>query len=271
MQGWPRFIPTADKIAYLNQLLKVGFDVLDFGSFVSPKAIPQLADTAEVLAGLDLSGSATRLLAIVANLRGATTAVAYDEIACLGFPFSISETFQRRNTNKSIAESLKEVEEIQALCAARGKDLVIYISMGFGNPYGDAYNAEVAIEWFRRLRAIGIGTIAMADTVGLADPEKIAYIYDNLMAEFPMVDIGAHFHSAPWSWEEKVATAYAHGCRRFDSALKGIGGCPMAEDDLVGNIATENLVAWAEGQGIPLSLDKAALGMAMQMADKIFI
>jgi len=271
MQGWPHFIPTEKKAAYLNQLLKVGFDVLDFGSFVSAKAIPQLADTKEVIPKLDMTGTKTKLLAIIANTRGAEDAVQYDEVSYLGFPFSISETFQLRNTNKTIAESLKQVEDIQQLCVARGKKLVIYISMGFGNPYGDEYSAEIAIRWFDRLTRMGIDIIAMADTVGVANPQTIAYIYSKLIPEFPQIEIGAHFHSAPQSWEEKIQTAWDNGCKRFDSSLKGIGGCPMAEDELVGNIATENIVRWAAEKNIPLDLDKEAFGLAMRMATEIFI
>lgn len=271
MQGWAHFIPTEKKITYLNQLLKVGFDVLDFGSFVSSKAIPQLADTKDVVRKLDLSNTNTKLLAIIANTRGAEEAVQYDEITYLGFPFSISETFQRRNTNKTIAESLKQVEEIQNLCLARGKKLVIYISMGFGNPYGDEYNAQTAINWFKRLNDMGIDIIAMADTVGVANPETIAYIYKNLIPEFPSVEIGAHFHSTVQTWEEKIQAAYDNGCLRYDSSLKGIGGCPMAEDELVGNIATENIVQWANQKNITLSLDMEAFSQSMVMANEVFV
>lgn len=271
MQGWPHFIATADKIRYLNALLRVGFDVLDFGSFVSPKAIPQMADTREVLAGLDLSQTKTKLLAIVANTRGAEEAVAFDAINYLGFPFSISETFQQRNTNKSIAESLAQVEEIQHLCIAHQKELVVYISMGFGNPYSDAYSAAVAIEWVEKLAGLGIKTMAMSDTVGQAVPENIAYIYEQLIPQFPELSIGAHFHSTASTWEEKIQQAYTSGCTRFDSALKGIGGCPMAADQLTGNIATENLIWWADRQGIPLNIDRAAFTEAMQIAGELFI
>lgn len=271
MQGWAHFIPTEKKISYLNQLLKVGFDVLDFGSFVSAKAIPQLADTKEVVRRLDMTATKTKLLAIIANTRGAEEAVQYDEITYLGFPFSISETFQLRNTNKTIAESLKQVEEIQQLCIARNKKLVIYISMGFGNPYGDAYNAETAISWFKKLNDMGVEIIAMADTVGVANPETISYIYRNLIPEFPGVEIGAHFHSAASTWEEKIQAAYDNGCTRYDSSLKGIGGCPMAEDELVGNIATENMLQWADAKNIPLQLDREAFAKAMVMSNEVFI
>lgn len=270
MQGWGRFIPTPEKADYLNSLLRVGFDVLDFGSFVSPKAIPQMADTKEVIPKLDMSGSHTRLLAIVANLRGAQDAVQYDEIHYLGFPFSISETFQLRNTNKTIAESLKEVEAIQNLCVQSGKELVVYISMGFGNPYGDPYDAETAIMWVSKLHQLGIRIISLADTVGVADPDTISYIFGHLVPEFKDVTIGAHFHSTPEKWEEKIAAAWRAGCRRFDSALKGIGGCPMADNDLVGNIATENITAWCGQQNIPIRLNEEAFNEALSKAAHVF-
>ena len=270
MQGWPHFIPTQQKAAYLNTLLRVGFDVLDFGSFVSPKAIPQMADTREVIPQLQLDGSRTKLLAIIANTRGAEEAAQYDEIHYLGFPFSISETFQLRNTNKTIAESLAQVADIQELCTRRGKELVIYISMGFGNPYGDDYSAEVAIGWVRKLAAMGIRTVAMADTVGVATPETIRYIFSRLVPEFRDITIGAHFHSTPDTWEEKIATAYAAGCLRFDSALKGIGGCPMAKDELVGNIATENILGWCDRQEIAVQIDREAFAAALQQAAALF-
>ena len=271
MQGWKHFIPTADKVNYLNALLKVGFDVLDFGSFVSAKAIPQLADTKEVIPQLDLSNTKTKLLAIIANTRGAEEAVQYNEISYLGFPFSISETFQIRNTNKTIAQSLVQVEEIQNLCVKHGKELVIYISMGFGNPYGDEYNAAVAIDWVGKIAALGVKTIAMSDTVGVAKPDTISYIFSHLVPEFKGVSIGAHFHSSPYSWEEKVQAAYDNGCVRFDSAINGIGGCPMAEDELVGNLATENILGWCDAKGIALNLDRPAFNHAMQLASGIFI
>jgi len=271
MQGWEHFIPTALKIEYLQSLLKVGFDVLDFGSFVSPKAIPQLADTADVLAALDLTDTKTKLLAIIANTRGAEDAVKYEKISYLGFPFSISETFQMRNTNKTIGQSLQQVEDIQNLCIKNNKELVIYISMGFGNPYGDHYSAEIAIDWVRKLSVLGIKTIAMSDTVGVADPNTIEYIYGKLVPEFPAIEIGAHFHSSPATWQEKIESAYKFGCRRYDSAMKGIGGCPMAEDQLVGNIATENLVEWAAAKGVLDGLDFEAFRQAAALANSVFI
>lgn len=271
MQGWAHFIPTAEKVKYLNALLKVGFDVLDFGSFVSAKAIPQLADTKDVIPQLDMSDTRTKLLAIVANTRGAEEAAQYDEVTYLGFPFSISETFQLRNTNKTIAESLVQVEQMQNLCVKSRKELVVYISMGFGNPYGDEYNADVAINWVRKLSGLGISTIAMADTVGVAAPANITYIFDRLIPEFANINIGAHFHSLPDKWEEKISAAWNSGCVRFDSAIKGIGGCPMAEDDLVGNIATENIINWCEQKNIPLNINKAAFAEAWEMAAGIFV
>lgn len=270
MQGWQHPIPTATKVEYLNALLRAGFDVLDFGSFVSAKAIPQLADTKEVIPQLRLDGQ-TKLLAIIANTRGAEEAVVYDEITYLGFPFSISETFQLRNTNKSIAQSLVQVEEIQKLCVLRGKELVVYISMGFGNPYGDPYNAEIAIEWVGRLAALGIRTIAMSDTVGVAQQETIGYLFRNLIPAFPEVAIGAHFHASAESWRMKIDTAYNAGCIRFDSAIKGIGGCPMAEDVLVGNIATENVLQWCDEHDIYPDINREAFREAMEIANRIFI
>jgi hydroxymethylglutaryl-CoA lyase len=270
MQGWKTFIPTERKVAYLNALLKVGFDVLDFGSFVSAKAIPQLADTKEVIPQLQLNDK-TKLLAIIANTRGAEDAVVYDEISYLGFPFSISETFQLKNTNKTIAESLTQVGEIQNLCVKHGKELVVYISMGFGNPYGDEYNADIAIKWVSRLAQLGVKTIAMSDTVGVAQPDNIEYIFKSLVPEFKDVSIGAHFHSTVQTWEEKLQVAYDNGCLRYDSAMKGIGGCPMAKDELVGNIATENVIDWCDRKGIMLHIDREAFKEAMLMAAQIFM
>jgi hydroxymethylglutaryl-CoA lyase len=268
MQGWKTFIPTELKIEYLNQLLQVGFHTLDFGSFVSAKAIPQLADTAEVLKGLKLTN--TKLLAIIANLRGAETAVQYNEIQYLGFPFSISETFQQKNTNSSIAESLKTVEAIQNLCEQHKKRLVIYISMGFGNPYGDVYNADIALQWVEKLNALGVGIFAMSDTVGVATPATIQPIFEHLTREFPLLDIGAHFHSTPQTAQEKLQAAYNNGCRRFDMAIGGIGGCPMAQDDLVGNMATEQVLAFINQHELPLTINTEALAKAQAIAARIW-
>lgn len=271
MQGWKHFIPTETKVEYLNMLLKVGFDILDCGSFVSPKAIPQMADTKEVIPQLNLDSVNTKLLTIIANTRGAEDAVTFDQVTYLGFPFSISETFQLRNTNKTIQESLVQVEEIQNLCVKNGKKMVVYISMGFGNPYGDDYSAEVAIKWVGELAKMGIGNIVMADTVGVARPDNISYLFGHLVPEFKDVTIGAHFHSTADTWEEKVQTAYDNGCRSFDSAMKGIGGCPMAKDELVGNIATENVVRWIDEHNINTKLDKEALDIAWRKATEIFL
>lgn len=269
MQGWEEFIPTGQKIRYLNSLLKVGFHTLDFGSFVSPKAIPQLRDTEEVLAGLDLSSTKTKLLAIVANVRGAEQALNHDEISFLGFPFSVSEEFQKRNTNSTIEESLMRVEEIQKLCIKKNKSLVIYISMGFGNPYGEPWNAEIVIKWVRRLSAMGIKIIALSDTVGVSNPVNISSLFTQLIPEVKEVEFGAHLHSNPLTWLEKVEAAYQSGCKRFDSALKGIGGCPMANDDLVGNLATENLVSYFKGIQ-DLQLQDAAFRDSLAIAAEIF-
>lgn len=269
MQGWPEFIPTADKINYLNTLLRVGFDTLDFGSFVSPKAIPQLRDTAEVLEGLQLENTSTKLLAIVANARGATEAAAFPQIKYLGYPFSISETFQQRNTNASIEESLHRVEEITALCAAHGKEPVIYISMGFGNPYGDAWNPDIVIHWVKKLSGMGIRIIALADTVGVSTPESIRHLFSSIIPEFPGVELGAHLHTHPATWKEKIDAAYESGCRRFDSAFNGIGGCPMADDRLVGNMATEHLIQYFGGPGA-LGLQEDAMHSSLQLAGRIF-
>ncbi|RFS20446.1 hydroxymethylglutaryl-CoA lyase [Chitinophaga silvatica] len=270
MQGWHRIIPTEEKIAYLNALLKVGFDTIDFGSFVSPKAIPQMADTKDVVTKLDLSNSKSKLLAIVANLRGAEEAVTFEEITYLGFPFSVSETFQLRNTNKTIAESLEQVHAMQELCIKNRKELVIYISMGFGNPYGDAYSPEIVLRYVEEMAKMEIGIVSLADTVGVADPFTITNLFRHLIPAYPNIEIGAHFHAAPDNWQEKVLAAYNNGCKRFDSAMKGIGGCPMAKDDLVGNLATENMIAFSKAHNEPLSLDPGALLEAQAMADTVF-
>lgn len=271
MQGWPHLIATNDKAAYMNQLLKVGFDVLDFGSFVSPKLIPQMADTSKVLSKLQLTADSAKLLAIVASLRGAKEACTYDEITYLGFPFSISETFQIRNTHKTIAQSLKEVEEMQQLCIQKGKKLLLYISMGFGNPYGDEYSVDLMFHWFKVLAGLGVEVISLADTVGVAQPDVIKTAFSNLIPEFPNVEIGAHFHSTPAKWQEKIEAAFDNGCTHFDSSIKGIGGCPMAEDDLVGNIATENLVLWLQQKQVALKIDFDALFIAQSMALELFV
>jgi hydroxymethylglutaryl-CoA lyase len=271
MQGWPNIIPTERKVAYLNTLLHVGFDVLDFGSFVSAKVIPQMADTAEVLEGLDLSGSHTRLLAIVANYRGAEEAAEYEEISYLGYPFSVSETFQLRNTNKTIAGSLATVEEIQDLCAIRQKELVVYLSMGFGNPYGEPWNEEIVYEWAVALTKLGVKTLSIADTVGLATPEHVFSLTDYLIRELPRCTIGVHLHSTHHNREAKIDAALEAGCRRFDGALKGIGGCPMAGDHLVGNMDTMWMVEHFRQKGLQPALDEAALAESLRLAGEIFV
>lgn len=269
MQGWKSWIPTELKIEYINKLLQVGFHTLDFGSFVSPKAIPQLADTKEVLKSIHMTD--TKLLAIVANTRGAEDAVAYDEISYLGFPFSISETFQRLNTNSSIEESLVKVEELQRLCLSKNKELVIYISMGFGNPYGDEYNAEIALKWVEKLHDLGIGIFAMSDTVGVSAPSNIQYIYSSLVKEYSNVEFGAHFHSTPDTCHEKLDAAYNNGCFRFDSALGGKGGCPMAQNELVGNMSTEAVISFFNQQNVDLNLNAEMLIQAQALANRIFV
>ena len=271
MQGWPHFIPTKKKIEYINALLKVGFDTIDFGSFVSPKAIPQMANTGEVIRNLELGGSTSKLLAIIANERGATDAVVFDEITYLGFPFSVSETFQKRNTNSTIAQSLGRVEEIQNLCIKNKKELVVYISMGFGNPYGDIYNEEIVFDWVNKLVAMDIKIISLADTVGLATKEQVFSITKYLVDLLPETEIGVHLHSTPTNWEEKVEAALQAGCKRFDGALKGIGGCPMADDELVGNMDTELMIPYFEEQGLLNNLDKEALKTSGFLAAEIFV
>ncbi len=271
MQGIHDFIPTSLKAEYLNLLLKVGFDTLDFGSFVSPKAIPQMQDTAAVLNKLDLSGSATRLLAITANLRGAQDAVRYPEITYIGFPFSVSETFQRRNTNSGREESLATVGGILELCDKNGKEAVAYLSMGFGNPYGDAWNQEILQEWASKLADRGCRILALADTVGISTPEKIRTVFPALTGSLPGIEFGLHLHSAPADAREKIAAAYESGCRRFDAALRGFGGCPMAKDDLTGNIATEELISFLQEQGEELRLDMDKWSEAMVCSNRIFL
>lgn len=270
MQGIHEFIPTEKKIEYINSILKVGFDTVDFGSFVSPKAIPQMRDTALVLDQLDFTDSNSKLLAIIANVRGAQDAVEFEEISYLGFPFSISETFQQRNTNSSMAESLTRVEEIQDLCVRNKKKLVVYISMAFGNPYGDQWSSDVAVEWTKRLAQMGIRIIALSDTIGVSNPDNITYLFSKLVPEFPGVEFGAHLHTTPDKWEEKVHAAYTSGCRRFDSAIKGYGGCPMAADKLTGNMPTENLLSYFNKHNIATGIDENAFAEAMKIAVKTF-
>jgi hydroxymethylglutaryl-CoA lyase len=270
MQGWKRFIPTEKKVEYINSLLQVGFDTIDFGSFVSPKAIPQMADTAEVVKNLELTDSPSKLLAIIANYRGAEAASVYEQITYLGFPFSVSETFQQRNTNSSIEESLGRVEEVQNLCTKTGKELVIYISMGFGNPYGDAYDEEIVFEWVNKLVAMDIGIISLADTVGIATPQQVYEMTSYLVESLPGTEIGVHLHSTSENWKDKLDAAVKAGCKRFDGALKGIGGCPMADDELVGNMNSERMIEYFEEHHLLQGLNKEALEKSQRMAGQIF-
>jgi len=270
MQGWKIFIPTSKKIEYINALLKVGFDTIDFGSFVSPKAISQMADTKDVIGQLSLVDSSSKLLAIVANVRGAEEAVVFDEITYLGFPFSISETFQQRNTNSSIEESLDRVEEIQALCIKNNKQLVIYISMGFGNPYGNVYNEEIVMQWVDKITAMEIKIISIADTVGIATPAQVSSVLNKLIPQYPGIEIGVHLHSTATNWQQKIDAALQAGCKRFDGALKGIGGCPMANDDLVGNINSEFMIPYFEEKGLLPDINTEALQQALIIAGEIF-
>lgn len=269
MQGIKEWIPTEAKIKYINQLLKVGFDTIDFGSFVSPKAIPQLADTAEVLANLDLASTNSKLLAIVANMRGVDDALQHKEIDYLGFPFSISETFQLRNTNSTITQSLEVVKTALDKVKSADKELVVYISMAFGNPYGDTWNEELVGEWTAELAKIGVNIIALSDTVGVANAEVIKSLFSRLIPMFPKVEIGAHLHTHPHNWKEKVDAALESGCKRFDSAIKGLGGCPMANDDLVGNMPTELIAKYMLDNG-QLNIKWDEFSIASSMADYTF-
>ncbi len=268
MQGMHDFVPTDLKIEYINKLLEVGFDTIDFGSFVSPKAIPQMRDTAEVLAGLNKSS--TKLLAIIANVRGAEDAVKYQAITYLGYPFSISETFQKRNTNATIQESLVNLSTIQQLTHNYGKKLVVYISMGFGNPYGDEWNVDYASRWIDKIQAMGIETISLADTVGVAKEADISYLFDEVIRKFPEVEFGAHLHTTPGNWQSKLAAAYDAGCRRFDTAIRGFGGCPMATDKLTGNLATENAVQYLLDKNRNLTIDIQKLNDCISFSNRIF-
>ncbi|MBS1681874.1 MAG: hydroxymethylglutaryl-CoA lyase [Bacteroidetes bacterium] len=271
MQGIEEFIPTDKKADYINQLLRVGFDTIDFGSFVSAKAIPQLRDTADVLERLDLTNTKSKLLAIVANTRGAEDALKFQEIAYLGFPLSISETFQKRNTNKSIEEALVTVASIQELCKKNNKTLVTYISMGFGNPYGDPYDASIVEEFSYKLKAIEIEIISLADTIGVSQPDQITYLFKTLIPKFPGIEFGAHLHSNPSKATEKIEAAWLSGCQRFDGAIRGFGGCPMAEDELVGNLATESILNFLSTKNAFPDLNKNEFAKALLLADTLFV
>lgn len=270
MQGIDEFIPTENKVNYLNQLLKVGFDTIDFGSFVSPKVIPQLKDTSIVYRGLDLTHTRTKLLAIVANARGAQDASNFERIHYLGYPLSISETFQRRNTNKSIDESLHELESIKNICLRSDKQLVVYVSMGFGNPYHDPYELAMVNGFVRMLIDMGADIVSIADTVGLATAGEVSALFKHVLPAFPNTEIGVHLHARAEDAQNKVLAAYRAGCKRFDGALKGYGGCPMADDDLVGNIATETIISVLQNEGEPVTIDPEELQNALTCASATF-
>ncbi|MEN9963829.1 MAG: hypothetical protein RL582_924 [Bacteroidota bacterium] len=271
MQGWAAMIPTEKKIEYLNQLLQVGFDTLDFGSFVSPKAIPQMADTREVLSELNTDTSETQLLAIVANKRGALDAASFSKIDFLGFPFSVSPTFQMKNTNSTIEDSFELLKEINEISKDNNKQLVVYLSMGFGNPYGDLFSEQLVIDWGQKIADLGVGIISIADTVGMATPDQVSSISAGLIKAVPQAEIGVHLHSTPQGWKEKLAAAYRAGVRRFDGALKGIGGCPMSGNELVGNMNTEWMIDYFEELGSLKPLNKSALAQSLNLANQIFI
>ena len=270
MQGIKTFIPTEKKVQYIQSLLRCGFDTIDFGSFVSPKAIPQMADTKEVLAQLDLSSTKSKLLAIVANFRGAQDAVVHPEIDYLGYPFSISENFQMRNTHKTIDQSVDILKEILELANQNNKEVVAYLSMGFGNPYGDPWNVEIVGEWTEKLSNLGVKILSLSDTVGTSDAETITYLFSNLIPQYPEIEFGAHLHTTPDSWHEKVNAAYLAGCKRFDGAIQGFGGCPMAKDELTGNMPTEKLVSYFTSQKTDSQVKMGSFEASYNEALKIF-
>lgn len=270
MQGIKAFIPTAQKVQYLQALLRCGFDTLDFGSFVSPKAIPQMADTAEVFSQLDLSKTRSKLLAIVANTRGAEDAVRFPEIRYLGYPFSISENFQMRNTHKTIAESVETLQEILDIAQAAEKEVVAYLSMGFGNPYGDPWDVNIVGEWTEKLSGMGVKILSLSDTVGSSTPEVIEYLFSHLIPKYPNIEFGAHLHTTPARWFEKVDAAYTAGCRRFDGAIQGFGGCPMAKDELTGNMPTEKLLSYCTSKKAETHVKMMSFESAYNEASKIF-
>lgn len=270
MQGLEQFISTDQKVKYLNQLLKVGFDTIDAGSFVSPKAIPQMRDSAEVFEQIDWQNSTSKLLAIIANQRGAAEAIKFDHISYLGYPLSLSETFQQRNTKRSIETAMNDLAEIQGVSIAHGKTLVVYLSMGFGNPYGDPYDATFVQEFVERLNKIEVKVISLSDTIGVSNPENISWIFEQLIPQYPDIEFGAHLHSHPSSIWEKLEAAYSAGCRRFDGAIKGFGGCPMAKDDLVGNMVTEDMVAFFNKNNIELEIDLQEFAESQRLALDVF-
>ncbi|WP_138434354.1 hydroxymethylglutaryl-CoA lyase [Winogradskyella algicola] len=269
MQGIKDFIPTEKKVQYIQSLLRVGFDTIDFGSFVSPKAIPQMVDTAKVLSQLDLSATKSKLLAIIANTRGANDASIHPEIQYLGFPFSISENFQMRNTHKTIAQSVVTLQEILEIADKSDKEVVVYISMGFGNPYGDPWNVDIVGEWTERLAKMGVKILSLSDTIGSSNPDNINYLFSNLIPKYPEIEFGAHLHTTPTTWFEKIDAAYKAGCRRFDGAIQGFGGCPMAKDDLTGNMPTEKMLSYFT-QKKAHDLNAMSFESAYNEATKIF-
>ncbi|NER16048.1 hydroxymethylglutaryl-CoA lyase [Spongiivirga citrea] len=270
MQGIKTFIPTDKKVQYIQSLLRCGFDTIDFGSFVSPKAIPQMVDTAEVLSKLDLSKTTSKLLAIVANVRGATDAAKHDPIDYLGYPFSISENFQMRNTHKTIDQSIEVLKEILEIAANSDKKVVAYLSMGFGNPYGDPWNVDIVGEWTEKLADMGVSILSLSDTVGTSTPKVIDYLFSNLIPKYPAIEFGAHLHTTPTKWHEKVDAAYKAGCRRFDGAIQGFGGCPMAKDELTGNMPTERMVSYFTVEKADTNIRPMSFESAYNEASKIF-
>ena len=271
MQGIKsHFISTDAKARYINSLLKVGFDTIDFGSFVSPKAIPQMRDTAAVLSKLDLSQTQSKLLAIIANTRGANDAIQFEEINYLGYPFSISENFQMRNTHKTIQQSIKELEEILSIASKKNKEVVTYLSMGFGNPYGDPWNINIVGEWTEKLSDMGVKIISLSDTIGSSKPDVIEYLFSNLIYNYPKIEFGAHLHTTPDSWHQKVDAAFKAGCKRFDGAIKGYGGCPMAKDELTGNMPTEKLLSYFTAQKVNTGIKPMSFESAYNQALKTF-
>ena len=271
MQGFAHFIPTETKISYINQLLRVGFDTIDFGSFVSSKVIPQMQDTTEVLNGLDLTDTHSKLLAIIANRKGAELAAQFPQISYLGFPFSVSETFQLRNTNSTIHASLELAEQIQELCARHNKKLVLYLSMAFGNPYGDVWNVEIVEHWTTEMDKLGVKIISLSDTIGVADPSSISYLFNGLIQAFPHIEFGAHLHTQPHNWKEKIHTAFSSGCRRFDGAIKGFGGCPMAADELTGNMPTEHIINYFQEHEVNTNIDMEAFNLSVNRSLRVFV
>lgn len=270
MQGIKDWIPTEEKIQYIQSLLRCGFDTIDFGSFVSPKAIPQMQDTAAVLAGLDLSATQSKLLSIVANVRGAEAAVIYPEIQYLGYPFSISENFQMRNTHKTIAQSIETLEAILNLAEVNNKEVVAYLSMGFGNPYGDPWDVDVVGNWTEKLSGMGVKILSLSDTIGSSTPDIITYLFSELIPKFPHIEFGAHLHTTSAAWHEKVHAAYEAGCRRFDGAIQGFGGCPMAKDELTGNMPTEKMLSYFTSKKVDCNLNPMSFESAHNEASKIF-